>query len=330
MDNMWRTLRIACFLAATLLQATPGTASLPFFPSRFGKTIISVSKHHQECGISSNVLLCTRGGASKKSAKTKRSSTKRTATGQKQVGAEKAEEKSAVGDAVEWLKTVKPLTRIHLIMAGLFTGLGVVLGEELAQGLFAFDPMRVLYGFEVWRPLTAASYLGKPSVSMIFSFYYLFNYGSTLERTFGTPQHLVFLLTQMVLLTILSALLRQPFFSQSLITAMLHVLSRSAPKQKVNWMMFNIPYVLLPYAFMLSDMLQQEGNMMAILPHAVGILSGHFYFFHKFIWPKEEGGEDWLKAPDFLVKLMTTEKPKPVVAASSKRKKGRKVTSSTK
>lgn len=327
---MWRILRIGCFLAAMLLQARPGTCSLPFLPSRFGKT--SVVKNQQGCGISSNMLLCTRGGASKKSSKAKRSSVKKTATGQKQVGgsAEAEKKKSSVDDALQWLDSVKPLTRIHLIMAGFVTVLGFLMGEELAQGLFAFDPMRVLYGFEVWRPLTAASYLGKPSMGTIFSIYYLFTYGSQMERTYGSPQHLVFLLSQMVLLTILSALLRQPFYSQSLITAMLHVLSRSAPKSEATWIMWKVPYYVLPYAFMLSDVMNQQGNIMAALPHLLGILSGHFYFFHKFIWPREEGGEDWLKAPDFLVKLMTKEKPKPVVGASSKRKKGRKVSSSAK
>jgi Derlin-1 len=329
---MWQFLRIGCFLAAMLLlQAKPGTCSLPFLPPRFGT--IGVTKDQQGCaGIPSNVLLCPRGGASKSSSKTKRSAAKKTATGKKQVGAsaDAEQEKGAVADALEWLNKVKLLTRIHLIMAGTFTGLGLLMGEELAQGLFAFDPMRVLYGFEVWRPFTAVSYLGKPSMGTVFSMYYLFTYGTQLERAYGTPQHFVFLLSQMVLLTILSALMRQPFFSQSLITAMLHVLSKSTPKQKVKWMVFDIPYFLLPYAFMLGDVLQEQGNIMAIIPHVLGILSGHFYYFHKFIWPKEDGGEDWLKAPDFLVNFMTKEKPKPVIAASSKRKKGRKVSSSAK
>lgn len=51
---------------------------------------------------------------------------------------------------------------------------------------------------------------------------------------------------------------------------------------------------------MASDMLQAKDQAVAAaLPHIMGILSGHFYFFHKFVWPKL-GGEDWLQAPEFL------------------------------
>jgi hypothetical protein len=39
------------------------------------------------------------------------------------------------------------------------------------------------------------------------------------------------------------------------------------------------------------------------MPHILGILSGHFYHYHRFVWPKT-GGEDWLSAPDFLVELL--------------------------
>merc|ERR1712127_116679 len=132
--------------------------------------------------------------------------------------------------------------------------------------------------------------------------YYLFEYGSSLERAFGTPQHLIFLLGQIILLTMLSALLGQPFYGPSVITAMLHVLSRSMPKQKVKWIIFTVPYWSLPYGLMATDVLQSQ-NIMSALPHIMGILTGHFYYFHKFIWTKL-GGEDWLAPPDFLVQRL--------------------------
>ena len=50
---------------------------------------------------------------------------------------------------------------------------------------------------------------------------------------------------------------------------------------------------------MASDVLQ-AGNAGAALPHVLGILSGHVYYFHKNVWPKL-GGEDWLIPPEFLV-----------------------------
>ena len=187
-------------------------------------------------------------------------------------------------------------------MIGLCTVVGLLLGEELSQGFLALDPMRVLYGMELWRPFTAAAFLGKPSVGWLMSGYYLFEYGSSLERAYGTAQHLIFLLTQIVMLSILSAVCGLPFFTNSVITSMLHVLSRAMPHQKVKWLVFTVPYWSLPYGLMVTDVLQ-AGNASAAMPHILGILSGHFYHYHKFVWPKT-GGEDWLISPDFISKRL--------------------------
>uniref|UniRef100_A0A7S2EIA0 Derlin n=1 Tax=Trieres chinensis TaxID=1514140 RepID=A0A7S2EIA0_TRICV len=275
-----------------------------------------------------------RGGASKTRRKTKGkrtaslsslSSGEKTATGRKKVGAASKEKKSALGDTMQKYKAILPLTRVYITMVGVTTFLGMVLGEELAQGLLALDPIRTIYGMELWRPLTAACFLGPPSIGWLMSAYYLFEYGSSLERAYGTAQHLVFLLGQVGLLSIFSVLIGQPFFAPSVITAMLHVLSRSVPHQKVKWLIFNVPYWTLPYGLMASDVLQAQSPAAAV-PHVMGILSGHFYFFHKFVWPKM-GGEDWLTAPEFLSRRLDPnsrdEGRKSVEAALKGRKKGK-------
>lgn len=270
-------------------------------------------------------VLDIRGGAKRRPTKTASlSSTKKTVTGKTKVGAAAKEKKSAVSDTLQKYKQILPLTRIYISMVGIVTLVGMILGEELTQELMALDPLRVLYGLELWRPLTAACFLGPPSVGWLMSGYYLFQYGSTLERAYGTAQHLIFILTQIVFLSILSALLGQPFFAPSIITAMLHVLSRSMPHQKVKWLVFTVPYWALPYGLMATDVLQ-AGSPMAALPHVLGIISGHFYHFHKFIWPKM-GGEGWLVAPDFLVQRLdpnAKKSTKDVVNISLKRKRGK-------
>lgn len=275
-------------------------------------------------------ILDLRGGAKRRGGKTATlSSTKKTVTGKTKVGAAKQEKKSAVSDTLLKYKQILPLTRLYISMVGIVTLVGMVLGEELTQGLMALDPLRVLYGLELWRPLTAACFLGPPSIGWLMSGYYLFEYGSTLERAYGTAQHLIFLLTQIGLLSILSSLIGQPFFAPSIITAMLHVLSRSMPHQKVKWLVFTVPYWALPYGLMATDVLQ-AGSPMAAIPHILGILSGHFYHFHKFVWPKL-GGEDWLAAPDFLVQRLDPNAKKSVkevvsvTLKSRKRGKGRKL-----
>ena len=112
-------------------------------------------------------------------------------------------------------------------MVGLCSLLGLILGDENSQAVLALDPMRTINGGELWRPFTAASFLGKPSVGWLMSGYYLFEYGSSLERAYGPAQHLVFLLSQVGILSFMSILCGQPFFANSVITSMLHVLSRA-------------------------------------------------------------------------------------------------------
>jgi Derlin-1 len=299
--------------------------------------IATTQRHHSLSANESifharTTILSLRGGASKKRpAKTASlSSAGKTSTGKKKVGAsiEKEKEKSAFADTMQKYRRILPLTRIYITMVGLETVIGLFLGEELTQGLLALDPIRTIYGLELWRPITAACFLGPPSIGWLMSGYYLFEYGSSLERAYGTPQHFMFLISQLVMLSIFSILTGQPFFASSMITAMLHVLSRSMPHQQVKWLVFTVPYWSLPYGLMATDVLQAQ-SAMAALPHILGILSGHFYQFHKFVWPKLKG-EDWLAAPAFIVNRLDPDarRLKESIAKNTttrKRRKGRKL-----
>ena len=279
-------------------------------------------------------VLDLRGGASSRKSKSrtaslssKTKSTSKTVTGKKKVSSKAtADKKPGLSSVLQKYKNVLPLTRIYITMIGVCTVAGLLLGEELAQGLLALDPMRVVYGMEIWRPFTAAAFLGKPSVGWLMSGYYLFEYGSSLERVYGTAQHLVFLLTQILLLSLLSAVCGLPFFTGSVITSMLHVLSRANPHEKVKWLVFTVPYWALPYGLMVADVLQ-AGNASAATPHILGILTGHFYHYHKFVWPKT-GGEDWLISPDFLSRRLDPDASREsskesVTKALKSRKRGR-------
>lgn len=286
------------------------------------------------------LLLQVRGGASKRRTKPRTgslnaasstSTSSKTVTGKTKVGAalaaEKAQNRSVLSDTMQKYKKILPMTRVYITLVCICTVLGLILGEELTQAVLALDPMRVLNRFELWRPFTAATFLGPPSIGWLMNGYYLFEYGSTLERAYGSAQHVIFLLSQVGLLSLFSALVGQPFFGLSVTTAMLHVLSRAMPHQKVKWLVFTVPYWSLPYGLMASDVLQSQSAMSA-LPHILGILSGHFYQFHKFIWPKM-GGEDWLVPPTFLQRKLDPDaiKSKEQAAAKAPRSKkpGRKL-----
>mmetsp|Transcript_5954 Transcript_5954/g.9930 ORF Transcript_5954/g.9930 Transcript_5954/m.9930 type:complete len:329 (-) Transcript_5954:16-1002(-) len=313
-----------------MLQCQSVVAKSASSPAFLPQRTLLVDNEKSQSTILSDVLQVCGGAKNKRRSKTASLNSSRTATGKKKVqsGAAK-EKKSTLSDSMQKYKQILPLTRIYITMVVGATLVGMIMGEELTQGLLALDPMRVIYGLEMWRPFTAATFLGPPSIGWLMSGYYLFEYGSALERAYGTAQHLVFLISQVIMLSVLSVLFGQPFFTPSVITAMLHVLSRSMPNQKVKWLVFTVPYWALPYGLMATDVLQ-AGSPAAALPHVLGILSGHFYHFHKFIWPRM-GGEDWLSAPDFLVTRFDPNAKKDTKAAvasalkNRKRGKGRKL-----
>ncbi|GKY92785.1 hypothetical protein MPSEU_000248200 [Mayamaea pseudoterrestris] len=300
-------MNICACVAITLvtLSTAPCTVEARAIHSQRNHEFASIPLQQQK---QKNIILNVRGGASrnKKSRTGSIHSTAKSATGKPKVQAAKqAQEKpSAISGGLQKYKKILPMTRLYITLVGLVSLLGVILGDELAQGFLALDPMRVTYGLELWRPFTAATFLGPVSLGWLMNAYYLFQYGSTLERAYGSAQQLVFLLSQVAMLSALSVLTGQPFFAQSMITSMLHVLSRATPHQKVKWIIFDVPYWSLPYGLMVSDVLQSQGNPMAALPHVLGILSGHFYHFHKFVWHRTSGGEDWLQAPEWLKRRM--------------------------
>jgi len=251
--------------------------------------------------------ISARGGASKNKRRRRGGQTatlhsskgkeeKKSATGRRSVGNNAEEKKPALSSLASKFGAVTPATRLYMGMVGVATLIGLF-GEN-AQALMALDPMRTIHGLELWRPLSAMSYMGPPSIGLLMSGYYLYEYGSTLERMYGTAQLTVFFVTQLVLLTFASVLLGQPFFGTMVLTAMLHVLSRQMPFQKVKWLIFNVPYWTLPLGLMATDVLQAQSPG-AALPHILGILTGHFYHFHKNVYTKL-GGEDWLDAPNYL------------------------------
>jgi hypothetical protein len=78
------------------------------------------------------------------------------------------------------LAQIKPATRAYLF-ATLFCTVVHLTGLP-APALFSLD---ISKWYELWRPITAVSYLGGLSMSMANSLYFLLRYGQTLEAANG-------------------------------------------------------------------------------------------------------------------------------------------------
>ena len=103
---------------------------------------------------------------------------------------------------------VLPASRLHLSLI-LFTTAVHLLGLP-APAWFALDVSKIVP--QVWRLLTAVTYLGPPSMSSAHSLYLLLKLGQDLERSTGSATHMWFLLTQTVMLSVLGAFTRSTHF----------------------------------------------------------------------------------------------------------------------
>jgi Derlin-1 len=306
------------FSTTTILSTT---ISSPI-RTTFGVRLPQNSESTMTTEITAYSILKLRGGASKRKA----TATTKTVTGKKKVSPKQTKgDDSPVGDFMVFLKKVPKFTRYYMCAMVGITIMGNVIGEERAHAAFSLDPMRVLLGMELWRPFAAACFLGAPSMNWVLNLYNLFNYGTQLENAFGGAQFLVFMITQLVIISILATVLGQPFIGQAVITGMLHVLARSKPNEQVTWYIMRVPYFSLPYLNALADFFNAQGSFGAMIPHVIGILAGHFYFFHKTLWPAMENGEDWLVAPEFLEIIVDGKEKVGGGNVKGKRKGGRKL-----
>jgi hypothetical protein len=197
----------------------------------------------------------------------------------------------ALGAAKETFMAISPSTRRYLSLCLFCT---VVHCSGLpAPTMFNLDRARL---WEVWRPFTAVSYFGAPSMSMASSMYFLVRYGQTLETEFGTGVHTWFLLCQVAILTVLGLGIGFPFMAQSMISAAVYVCSHLRPLEQMPFQ-FGLTIVSwqLPFCMMGIDCLSQQ-SAAAAWPHLLGIFSGHCYHFFTKVWPGM-GGRAWLQTP---------------------------------
>lgn len=74
-----------------------------------------------------------------------------------------------------WYRRTPTITRLHLTAALVLTALGTVV---IDPSYFLLDPMATVAGLQLWRPFTAAAFLGPPSMSWASNIYFLHQYGA--------------------------------------------------------------------------------------------------------------------------------------------------------
>eukprot|EP00922_Rhytidocystis_sp_ex-Travisia-forbesii_P064818 GHVS01096270.1.p1 GENE.GHVS01096270.1~~GHVS01096270.1.p1 ORF type:complete len:545 (+),score=105.80 GHVS01096270.1:24-1658(+) len=203
----------------------------------------------------------------------------------------------------QYINSIPPVTRVYLFSSFLLSALHSI--EVLTPEDLAFHPGRTIRALELWRPFSAALFPGDFSLSTISNLYMFLSFAKDLEISSGSADHLVFLLTQTLLLTAASWWLRLPFFASSLWASAVYVRSRSDPYRQVGLLFgLQVEQWKLPFASIAIDIVHAQ-NIRAGLPGLLGVISGQIYYSLKEDLPRLVGCcPSVVTAPTFLKQLM--------------------------
>lgn len=204
----------------------------------------------------------------------------------------------------QWYKSLPILTRIGL--TAIFGITVLVQLEILDPRLLSLNFPLVINKIQVWRLLTSVFFFGNFSFPFLFQLYFFSSFSSKLERNeiFSQPgDYLFFLITQILLLDVISLVLAWPngfpMLGPSLVFAILYYWSRREPYAALSFFSFSIKGYQFPFALIFFQLLI-GGNIWLDL---LGLASGHIYYFLKEVVPQEYG-HTLIKTPGFLSRFM--------------------------
>lgn len=200
-------------------------------------------------------------------------------------GEEEPEEPPKENVVAGLLDQLPPGVRYHLFGIAATTVVALS-GLVDAEKTFTLDVPSTIFRFQLWRPVTAACFLGTPSMTWATSIFLVIKYGCELEREVGSAAYAKFLILQVLLLVIIGSAAGLPLISESLVTAIIYASSRLHPFADIVFQFgTKIKYWMLPYGLMVVSMLEAK-SIAAVIPHVVGVLAAHVHHFFAVVWPR--------------------------------------------
>lgn len=215
----------------------------------------------------------------------------------------------------QWYKNLPILTRIGL--TAIFATTVLAQFEILNPMLLALNWPLILNKLQVWRLFSSVLFFGTFSFQFVFQLYFFSSFSSKLEQNeiFAPPgDYLFFLITQILLLDVISLILAWPvgfpMLGPSLVFAILYYWSRREPYAVLSFFSFTIKGYQFPFALVFFQLLMGGNIWMDLL----GMASAHVYYFLKEVVPAEYG-ITLIKTPSFFTRFMAQYAAGPPAAA---------------
>ncbi|GMI02945.1 hypothetical protein TrLO_g8758 [Triparma laevis f. longispina] len=204
-----------------------------------------------------------------------------------------------------WFDALPPLTRLWFT-AALLNACFVYFGTISAQSI-AWSWELVFSKFHIWRPVTCFWFVGtfgREGFNTLISLYMLQQYSGRYERQAintgggGTlPDYITMLaIVGVIQLAVGTLWLGAYFYGTSMYFAVMYVWCKSNPTTDVSIWGFRLKAGIFPFVLMALHM-ATGGDWMG---DALGIGSGHCYFFLVDVYPSMQG-KDLIHTPNFLI-----------------------------
>lgn len=174
---------------------------------------------------------------------------------------------------------------------------------ELITPLYLYLNFELIFKkYQIWRIFTNFFYFGNFSLSLIFHLILFFRNSKFLEKSVfngNSADYIYFLLTSIIVLSIVGPAAGVVFLSNSLSFTMTYYWGRKSKNTWVNFMgifTFRAPY--LPWFYLVFSYLLESDFKHDLL----GMIVGHIYFYMKDVLPrlKKTNGMQLFKTPDSL------------------------------
>lgn len=166
------------------------------------------------------------------------------------------------------------VTRAWLTLILTFASLaqfGVIRPEVLE-----LDAPAIVRGLQLWRPVTAASFLGGINAQLLQKGHGLVTFGKNLEHVLGGGEFARVLASCTALLCIICNFLGWPFVGDALVMAITVLTCTMNPDQQTSMYGLAFPVVYLPFAQLtLSYLFTQQLPW----PDIVGLVVGYFHYW---------------------------------------------------
>jgi len=228
-----------------------------------------------------------------------------------------------MADIGDWFNGLPYFTRYWFggtVGLSLLARLGVISGRFL---VLTYD--QFLNKFEIWRPITALFFYPispQTGFHFLINLYFLVSYSKLLETgVYGPrPADYAFLLLFAFLASVISALFMNVMvLMDPMVMCILYIYCQLNKDTIVSfWFGTQFRAMYLPWVLFGFNMIISGGGLTELM----GILVGHLYFFLKFQYAQDYGGQELIPTPAFLESWFPGARQQPPAAGAAARPAG--------